>query len=270
MVSTGHNDLFNESGPKGMLNYLQSRLEAGDLSSEEALAMLSAVHEVLGEGKADRNLYEAYSYFMGNLKASMPEVYEYVFAAWSRRGGKGASDEMYSDEDAGGVEGSDAESKESDVQTEKGFEEIKSNRAEVSEEENVEGEAESEEEDEGEEKMQTEESEEEEPDEEETEPEEAEEKEEEAEEPEQEKEESKSEGESEKSEETDLEGPEEKAEGEQDRPEAEEGAGEAEGEAAGTEPEGAEHGGEMEWPQVEEPEPEEPIEGEEGEAPAVD
>jgi hypothetical protein len=40
-----HDNLFNQSGPDSMLSDLRARLASRDLSREEALAMLGAVHE---------------------------------------------------------------------------------------------------------------------------------------------------------------------------------------------------------------------------------
>src|SRR5258707_11151762 len=66
-----------------MLDYLHSRLDARDLSGEEALALLSAVHEDLSKSEtSDRQLYQNYSKFMESLQTTMPDIHEYVVSAW--------------------------------------------------------------------------------------------------------------------------------------------------------------------------------------------
>ncbi len=69
-----------------MLDYLQGRLAARDLSAEEALAMLGAVHEQLtNPANADRGVYQKYSEFMEALRTQMPDVHDYVVSAWEQR-----------------------------------------------------------------------------------------------------------------------------------------------------------------------------------------
>ena len=87
MSASEHNHLFNQTGPQSMLDYLQSRLAARDLSAEEALAMLGAVHEELNNpANADRGVYQRYSEFMESLRTEMPDVHDYVVSAWGQRG----------------------------------------------------------------------------------------------------------------------------------------------------------------------------------------
>ena len=82
-----YNNLFNETGPQSTLDYLQSRLAARDLSAEEALAMLGAVHQELNDpANADRGAYQKYSEFMEALRNEMPDVHDYVVSAWEQRG----------------------------------------------------------------------------------------------------------------------------------------------------------------------------------------
>ena len=84
-----YNNLFGESGPQNMLDYLQSRLAARDLSAEEALAMLGAVHEELNNpGSVDRAVYQKYSEFMEALRTEMPDVHDYVIVAWEQQRGE--------------------------------------------------------------------------------------------------------------------------------------------------------------------------------------
>ena len=80
------NDLFHNSGAQEILDYLFSKLEANDLLPDEALAMLSAVHEEVGEGSGtDPKVYQSYNGFMKLLDREKPEVYEYVVSAWNQR-----------------------------------------------------------------------------------------------------------------------------------------------------------------------------------------
>ncbi len=79
------NNLFHGSNSRQILNYFLSQLQAGDLSSEEALAMLSAVHADLGKGSlADPTVYQSYSSAMKSLQQLMPKVYDYVVSTWGR------------------------------------------------------------------------------------------------------------------------------------------------------------------------------------------
>ena len=82
-----YNNLFGQTGSESMLDYLQSRLAARDLSAEEALAMLGAVHQELNNpANVDRAMYQKYSEFMESLRTEMPDVHDYVVSAWGQRG----------------------------------------------------------------------------------------------------------------------------------------------------------------------------------------
>jgi hypothetical protein len=279
-----HDDLFRNSGPQEMLEYLQSRLDACDLSSEEALALLSAVHEELGHGKsAERSAYEAYSRFMESLRARMPEIHDYVVSSWGQRGGnilpvRGDPDGLVEQVEAPGAGGS----KVLETGTEKGFDETKADQVGVTEEGMGEAGAEVEEQDDG--KVGEAGEEESEEEEEEKEGEETEEKAEEEDERSQEQESAEKEQEKEEIE-GDEQGVMEEGEEESRKDEAGDGSGmseaeEVEAEQEAGEPENQSEAGEsesgagghaeMEWPQIEEPGPEEPIEGEEGETPPAD
>lgn len=79
------NNLFHSSDSQEILNYILSRLQEGDLSSEEALAILSAVHADLGKGSsANPKIYQSYTSVMKSLQQSMPEVYDYVVSTWGQ------------------------------------------------------------------------------------------------------------------------------------------------------------------------------------------
>ena len=87
MSASEYNNLFHQTGPQSMLDYLQGRLAARDLSAEEALALLGAVHEELNNpANADRGVYQRYSEFMESLRTEMPDVHDYVVSAWGQRG----------------------------------------------------------------------------------------------------------------------------------------------------------------------------------------
>jgi hypothetical protein len=78
-----YDELFHEAGPGESIDYLWGRLQDRDLSGEEALALLSAVHRQLGAERAgDPKVYFAYTRFMESLSREMPLVHDYVVARW--------------------------------------------------------------------------------------------------------------------------------------------------------------------------------------------
>ena len=80
------NDLFRDSSPQGTLELLFSKIEENDLSPDEALAMLSAVHNELGqEAAADTNVYQLYASFMKLLQHEKPDIYNHVVSSWNQR-----------------------------------------------------------------------------------------------------------------------------------------------------------------------------------------
>src|SRR5512138_1603745 len=83
-------ELLHKPGPEEALDYLWGRLQDRDLSEDEALALLSAVHSELSSRRADPKMYFAYSRFMESLSKDMPVVHDYVVANWvqSRRRGR--------------------------------------------------------------------------------------------------------------------------------------------------------------------------------------
>lgn len=88
MAEFDHKDLFGNTGTRDMLDYLQSHLQARDLSGDEALAMLSAVHAELTKPKdSNRGVYQKYSKFMEALHSEMPDVHDFVVTAWGERNG---------------------------------------------------------------------------------------------------------------------------------------------------------------------------------------
>ncbi len=78
-----HDELFHEAGPQEALEYLWGRLQDRDLSGEEALALLGAVHRQLSAQRAgDPKVYFSYTRFMESLSREMPLVHDYVVAHW--------------------------------------------------------------------------------------------------------------------------------------------------------------------------------------------
>ncbi len=86
MSISDSNAIFHRSDSQEILNYLNLRLKAGDLSDEEALAILSAVHAELGKGSStDPRVYRLYNYTLKSLQQAMPSVYDYIVATWFQR-----------------------------------------------------------------------------------------------------------------------------------------------------------------------------------------
>ena len=82
-------ELYRTPRPEEALDYLWGRLQDRDLSQDEALALLSAVHHQLSIARAgDPRAYFAYTRFMESLSREMPVVHDYVVARWieQRRG----------------------------------------------------------------------------------------------------------------------------------------------------------------------------------------
>lgn len=83
MPTQGRKNLFQNSGPEAKLDYLWQRLQARDLSGQEALAVLGALHEELGRAEArNPRLYASYGQFMEALRHDMPAVHQYVLSKW--------------------------------------------------------------------------------------------------------------------------------------------------------------------------------------------
>jgi len=116
------NDLFRDPGPQGILELLFSKLEANDLSTDEALAMLSAVHEELGQGAvADSKVYQSYSGFMKVLQHEKPDIYDYVISSWNQRIKTDSSEEDDGDTNIGESVTSDSNLQGIEASSEKGF-----------------------------------------------------------------------------------------------------------------------------------------------------
>ena len=84
MPISQHSNLLQRAGPDATMSYLWSRLGNRDLSQDEALALIGAVHHQLGQARAeDPRLYSSYSRFMESLNRQMPVVHDFVVAKWS-------------------------------------------------------------------------------------------------------------------------------------------------------------------------------------------
>jgi len=100
-------DLFQKPGPETTMQYLWSRLHKRDLSQEEALALLSAVHHELGITEArDRKAYSSYTRFMESLSKDMPVIHDFVVSRWienrhaaGRRQSRGTDEAAAQDEE---------------------------------------------------------------------------------------------------------------------------------------------------------------------------
>jgi hypothetical protein len=79
-------NFFIDSGPQEILNYINLRIQAGDLTSEEALALLSAVHAELGNRfSVNTRVYLSYTRTMKSMQKALPEIYDYVVSVWSKK-----------------------------------------------------------------------------------------------------------------------------------------------------------------------------------------
>src|SRR6266545_5518127 len=87
-ISENHRDLFFHSATSGKLDLFQSLLDSKDLTFEEALALLSAVHAELEQPKAHpSSMYIHYAEMVESLHQQMPEVHDQVVNVWRARRG---------------------------------------------------------------------------------------------------------------------------------------------------------------------------------------
>ena len=134
MSNQEYKNLFHSSDAQEILNYLVSRLQTGDLSSEEALAMLSAVHADLGKGSsAYPKVYQSYSNAIKSLQHSMPCVYDYVVTTWRRRKRTDFTDPENQETSFDEGATSDLKSEGSEAKTEKSVYELKVSEGEIDE-----------------------------------------------------------------------------------------------------------------------------------------
>ncbi len=87
-ISENHRDLFFHSATSGKLDLFRSLLESKDLTFDEALALLSAVHAELEQPKAHpSSMYIHYADMVEYLHQQMPEIHDQVVNAWRARRG---------------------------------------------------------------------------------------------------------------------------------------------------------------------------------------
>src|SRR5215212_4765385 len=87
-ISENHRDLFFHSATSGKLDLFQSLLDSKDLTFEEALALLSAVHAELEQPKAHlSSMYIHYAEMVESLHQQMPEIHDQVVDAWRAQRG---------------------------------------------------------------------------------------------------------------------------------------------------------------------------------------
>jgi hypothetical protein len=116
------NDLFRDSGPQGTLELLFSKIKANDLSADEALAMLSAVHKELGQGAViDTKVYQLYASFMKLLQHEKPDLFDHIVSSWNQRSKADSSKEDNWDNNIGESVASDSNSQGVGANSEKGY-----------------------------------------------------------------------------------------------------------------------------------------------------
>jgi hypothetical protein len=137
------NNLFKDSGSQEILDFLLSKIEANDLSPEEALAMISAVHEEMTEGTpADPKVFQSYNNFMKFLEREKPDIFEFVASNWKDK--KGTTQSVRSDQNPK-LDGTDSIQENSQTVVSKldfGFKEVKEPEAIEEEEPQESGETE--------------------------------------------------------------------------------------------------------------------------------
>jgi hypothetical protein len=82
-ISQNHHDFFHSPGALDQLNLFQSLLDAGSLTSTEALALLNTIHTELEKpGTHDHSVYTRYAEVMESLRVKMPEIYADISTSW--------------------------------------------------------------------------------------------------------------------------------------------------------------------------------------------
>ena len=87
-ISGTYRDLFVHAATPGKLDLFQSLLDTKELTFDEALALLSAVHVELEKPKAHpSSMYMRYAESIEGFHQQMPEVHDQVVDAWRVRRG---------------------------------------------------------------------------------------------------------------------------------------------------------------------------------------
>ena len=84
-IPENHHNLFQNSGALDKLNLFQSLLDAGALTSDEALALLNSIHAELERPEGhNRTVYTQYALVMESLRTKMPSMYQEISAKWQQ------------------------------------------------------------------------------------------------------------------------------------------------------------------------------------------
>jgi hypothetical protein len=87
-ITENHRDLFVHAVTPGRLDLFQSLLDTKELTFDEALSLLSAVHVELEKPKAQpSSMYIRYAETIETFHQQMPEIHDQVVDAWRARRG---------------------------------------------------------------------------------------------------------------------------------------------------------------------------------------
>jgi len=82
-LSKNHHVLFQQSNVTDRMSLFQSLLDSHELTQDEALALLGAIHADLRQSQGqDGTIYARYARVMESLHSEMPDVHQYVVANW--------------------------------------------------------------------------------------------------------------------------------------------------------------------------------------------
>ena len=82
-ISQDHKELFHQPATSEVLSMVRSMLDAYDIESNEALALLGSIHAGLRQAKGqDGSVYARYAQTMALLQHQMPEIHQHVVANW--------------------------------------------------------------------------------------------------------------------------------------------------------------------------------------------
>jgi hypothetical protein len=84
-ISQDHHNLFQSSNALDKLTLLQSLLDAGALTSDEALALLNSIHTELEQPEGHtRAVYTQYAEVMESLRIKTPNIYHDISTKWQQ------------------------------------------------------------------------------------------------------------------------------------------------------------------------------------------
>src|ERR1051325_10518132 len=85
-IFQNRHDLFRRSGTSDKLTLFQSLLDSKELTSDQALALLTAIRNELEQPQQrSSSHYRQYAKAIESLHRSMPDVYEQVVDAWQQK-----------------------------------------------------------------------------------------------------------------------------------------------------------------------------------------